>query len=247
MADLIPCPSCKKKISVEAQACPKCGQPVTDEARAAGRKKMAEEKRAGRFGCIFFIVATLAIAGWLGKTDTADKAAPTPAPISQPAPAAQVDRQNKEAPQKHTDVSKPSFNLTPNQFIKNFNAATKGIDTKLRAKTAKSSPDVVQLAISNFYAVLLSLDKNGKINGVIGCGAGDGTAHAAADIMMGMAFSIAGVRPNWSPANRGEVIKAFMDKNGKKLKESSVTKDGVKFSLTLSEGAGIIFTIEQEK
>ena len=99
MADLIPCPSCKKKISVEAQACPKCGQPITDEARAAGRKKMKEEKCAGRVGCVFFIVAAIALAAWLGKTDKADKAAPTPAPVSQAAPAPQP------APQEPSGVA----------------------------------------------------------------------------------------------------------------------------------------------
>lgn len=75
MADLIPCPSCKKKISVEAQACPKCGQPITDEARAVGRKKMAEEKRAGRVGCVFFIGLVLALAWWLNGSTPFDKEA----------------------------------------------------------------------------------------------------------------------------------------------------------------------------
>lgn len=67
MADLIPCPSCKKKISVEAQACPKCGQPITDEVRAAGRKKMADNKLATRAGCLFFLLGGIAVAVWLGS------------------------------------------------------------------------------------------------------------------------------------------------------------------------------------
>ena len=75
MADLIPCPSCKKKISAEAQACPKCGQPITDGARAAGRKKMAEEKRAGRVGCLIFIGLVLALAWWMNGSTSFDQQA----------------------------------------------------------------------------------------------------------------------------------------------------------------------------
>lgn len=241
MADLIPCPSCKKKISVEAQACPKCGQPITDEARAAGRKKMKEEKRAGRVGCIFFILAALAIAGWLGKTDKTDKAAPTPAPVSQAAPAPQP------APQETAPKAALSFGITPQQFVDNYNAAAKSADTKQRAKITKKSAESVQLAMSKFYGALLTLDKNGKVTSVMGIGAGDGTMHSGTEIMLGFMFSIAGVRPDWPTSNRGEVIKALMDKDGKIPKHSSTTKDGVKFSISMTESVGIIFTAEPEK
>ena len=241
MADLIPCPSCKKKISVEAQACPKCGQPITDEVRTAGRKKMAEEKRAGRVGCIFFIIGAIAIAVWLGKTDKAAKAPPTPAPVSHPAPTPQP------APQEAAPKAEFSFGITPQQFADNYNTAAKSVDTKQRAKITKKSAESVQLAISKFYGALLSLDKNGKVTSIMGIGAGDGTMHSGTDIMMGILFSIAGVRPNWPPSNRGEVIKALMDKDGKIPKHSSTTKDGVKFSISMTESVGIIFTAEPEK
>ena len=234
MADLIPCPSCKKKISVEAQACPKCGQPITEEARAAGRKKMAEEKRAGRVGCIFFILAALAIAGWLGKTDKADKAAP--APVTQPAPTPQP------APQEAAPKAALSFGITPQQFVNNYNAAAKSVDTKQRAKITKKSAESVQLAMSKFYGALLTLDKNGKVTSVMGIGAGDGTMHSGTDIMLGFMFSIAGLRPEWPPTSRGEIIKALMGKDGKMPTNSSVTKDGIKFSIAVAEGTGIFFT-----
>ena len=236
MADLIPCPSCKKKISVEAQACPKCGQPITDEGREAGRKKMKEEKRAGRVGCIFFIIGAIALAVWLGKTDTADKAQPTPAPVSQPAPTPQP------ATQEAAPKAALSFGITPQQFVDNYNAAAKSADTKQRAKITKKSAESVQLAMSKFYGALLTLDKNGKVTSVMGIGAGDGTVNSGADIMMGFMFSIAGLRPDWPPTSRGEIIKALMDKDGKIPKNASVTKDGIKFSIAVAEGAGIFFT-----
>ena len=156
MADLIPCPSCKKKISVEAQACPKCGQPITDEVRTAGRKKMAEEKRAGRVGCIFFIIGAIAIAVWLGKTDKAAKAPPTPAPVSHPAPTPQP------APQEAAPKAELSFGITPQQFADNYNTAAKSVDTKQRAKITKKSAESVQLAISNFTAHCFLWTKTAK-------------------------------------------------------------------------------------
>lgn len=38
-----------------------------------------------------------------------------------------------------------------------------------------------------------------------------------------------------------------MDKDGKIPKHSSTTKDGVKFSISMTESVGIIFTAEPEK
>lgn len=239
MADLIPCPSCKKKISVEAQACPKCGQPITDAGREAGRKKMAEEKRNGRVGCIFFIIGAIAIAAWLGKADKTDKAPPTPAPISQPAP--------QPALQEVAPKAELSFGITPQQFVDNYNAAAKGVDTKQRAKITDTSATSAQLAMSKFYGALLTLDDKGKITCLMGIGAGDGSATSGADIMLGFMLSIAGLKPDWPPAYRGEVVKALMGKDNKALKNSSTSKDGINFTLTVTDGVGVFFTVVPKK
>lgn len=148
---------------------------------------MKEEKRAGRVGCIFFILAP-AIAGWLGKTDKADKPAPTSAPVSQAAPAPQP------ATQEAAPKAALSFGITPQQFVDNYNAAAKSADTKQRAKITKKSAESVQLAMSKFYGALLTLDKNGKVTSLMGIGAGDGTMHSGTEIMLGFMFSIAAVR-----------------------------------------------------
>lgn len=244
MAELIPCPSCKKKISVEAQACPKCGQPITEEARTAGRKKLAEEKRAGGIGCIFFIIAAIAIAAWLGKTDSADKAATSPAAASQPAPTAQPDTQQPEAQARQAE---PTFGITPKQFVNNFNKVAKEIDVEQRAKITKTSDASAQLTMSKFYAALLTLDSSGKVTSLMGIASGDGSATSGMEIMTGFLLSIAGVKPNWPPAYRGEVLKALMGKDKQIPKHAVMTKEGIKFSITLSEGVGIIFTAEPKK
>lgn len=231
MADLIPCPSCKKKISVEAQACPKCGQPITDEGREAGRKKMKEEKRAGRIGCIFFILAALAIAGWLGKTDKVDKAAPTSAPVSQAAPAPQQNPQ-ADAPKEQAESQKPVFNLTPEQFVKNFNAAAKEAGAKMRVKPTKSSADSMELAISKQAAVGLKLH-NGKVRlaGFVG-------VPNDLEFIQGIAFTIAGIRPGWSEEKRGTVLQKLVDDPAK---DAQTTIDGIQFRMSAIEGGTVIF------
>ena len=232
MAELIPCPSCKKKISVEAQACPKCGQPITEEARTAGRKKLAEEKRAGRIGCVLFIVATIALAAWLGKTDSADKAATTPAAVTQPAPVTQPDPQAKDAPKNQAAAAKPVFNLTPEQFVKNFNAAAKEAGAKMRVKPTKSSADSVELVISKQAAVGLKL-LNGKVRHAGFVGVLNG-----AEFIQGIAFTIAGIRPGWSEEKRGTVLQGLLDAPEK---EPQITLDGIRFRMGAIEGGAVVF------
>lgn len=244
MADLIPCPSCKKKISVEAQACPKCGQPITDEARAAGRKKMKEEKRAGRVGCVFFIVAAIALAAWLGKTDKADKGTPTPAAVSQAAPTPQQNPP-ADAPKEQAETPKPVFNLTPEQFVKNFNAAAKGIDTKLRAKITKTSSGSVQLAMSKQCGAVLTM-RDGKIADVVYIGVPDGTMDSGSEIVLGIAFTIAGVRPDWNPEKRGIVLKRLMGDTRKMPEDAKTDLDGIHFELSFAKGTGLFFSVSPQ-
>ena len=44
-SQLFECPTCKKKISLNATQCPKCGEQITDEIREAAIKKDAEDKK----------------------------------------------------------------------------------------------------------------------------------------------------------------------------------------------------------
>lgn len=241
MADLIPCPSCKKKISVEAQACPKCGQPITDEARAAGLKKMKEEKRAGRVGCIFFIIGAIAIAVWLGKVDKTDKTPPTPAPVSQPAPAAQP------SPKATPPLANPTFGISAKQFVSNFNKVLTKIGSEELARIRNTSATSAQVEISKCYGVFLTLDKSGNITSLMAIGAGEASDATSAEIVLGIKLSIAGLKPDWPPSYRGEILNTLIGKAKKNQPPSSTVKDGVKFSLALSEGVGIIFTAEPEK
>lgn len=247
MADLIPCPSCKKKISVEAQACPKCGQPITDEARAAGRKKMAEDKRNGRIGCVVFLVLAVALGSWLANGDKSEEtksAASSPPATTQDSPATPVAPPTQEQPSVAAKPQAPEavFDLTPKQFVANYNNALKGIDTKQRAKITKTSGDSVQLEMSKYCGALLSTAQGGKISSVMFIGAGDGSALSGADIMLGIAFTIAGVRPEWPAARRGKIINRFMGKNGEIPNQASTTMDGVKFDFSFTQGVGIFFT-----
>lgn len=68
---MILCPACKKKVSIEAQACPHCGQPITDETRAEGVKR----SKRRRWGCLTVILIFAGIV-WFGES--ARKASPLP-------------------------------------------------------------------------------------------------------------------------------------------------------------------------
>ena len=59
MATMIPCPACKKNISVEATACPNCGQPITDEIKDAAIKKQLQDKKNTRIGCLVVIAIVI--------------------------------------------------------------------------------------------------------------------------------------------------------------------------------------------
>ena len=66
MAKLIECPTCKKRVSVEAESCPKCGQPFTQQIRDEAIKK---EKSDGVKGCLLLTVIFIGVGIWFfGKT-----------------------------------------------------------------------------------------------------------------------------------------------------------------------------------
>lgn len=73
MSQMIPCPTCKKKIAADAESCPKCGQPITPEIRDAAIKKANEEKKMGRVGCGVFILLSCFLAYYFGSSETAIK------------------------------------------------------------------------------------------------------------------------------------------------------------------------------
>lgn len=54
---MILCPACKKKVSIEAQACPHCGQPIDD----THREKERQKTKAGKMGCLVLLALIFAI------------------------------------------------------------------------------------------------------------------------------------------------------------------------------------------
>ena len=73
----MPCPACKKQVSLQAEACPKCGHPITDEDRAAGKKF----NKKLNVGCLTIFVALLLL--YLFSGGNKDKVAEAPAPVAQ--------------------------------------------------------------------------------------------------------------------------------------------------------------------
>jgi RNA polymerase subunit RPABC4/transcription elongation factor Spt4 len=57
---LIPCPSCSKSISSEAEACPDCGHPIKGKTvvvhnHVSAASSASAASSGGKFGCLSFI------------------------------------------------------------------------------------------------------------------------------------------------------------------------------------------------
>ncbi len=51
---MLPCPTCKKKVSEEAVTCPKCGQPLEQNQKFQAMRKA--QKRGGVFGLVLLLI-----------------------------------------------------------------------------------------------------------------------------------------------------------------------------------------------
>ena len=100
----------------------------------------------------------------------------------------------------------------------------------------------------NNGAVVTTNDK-GKITTIIYIGTGDGTVQSGTDIILGMAFAIAGVKPEWPTEKRGEVMRklGLLSGDDGLPKSSEAVVGGVKFSFSYSQTTGVFFMIMPEK
>lgn len=245
MATMIPCPACKKKISEEATACPKCGQPITEEARAEALKKVVQEKKAGRIGC-GVILLVLVILGAIGSQQ--DKKAP-------PRPAAQTTAQAptvsapapQEEPAPKVEKPAPVFNITVKQFVDNYNKAAKAADSSQRARALPSKGQSTQVEITKNNGVVISTSDSGKIVHFMYIGTGDGTTQSGAQIILGMAFAIGAIKPDWPTSKRRDVMRALGLLDGSMPEKSSAVVGGVKFDFMFSQGTGVFFSAAPAK
>jgi len=269
MAKLIECPACKNKVSIEATACPKCGQPITDAIRDESIKKEKGGKQAVK-GCLWIVLAlflfsaavNLITGGGEDKSEKAAQSAPvaaTPAPTpaqpapepekAKPQPVEQKGQEPKQQPAENVKKVEPAFDLTVKKFASNYDKAAKATDSRQRVKIDKKDGNTVQLSMTKNNGAVVTTNDKGKITTIIYIGTGDGTVQSGTDIILGMAFAIAGVKPEWPTEKRGEVMRklGLLSGDGGLPKSSEAVVGGVKFSFSYSQTTGVFFMIMPEK
>lgn len=87
---LLPCPSCKKRISSSAHSCPHCGEPLSDKWENQARKSH-ERKQAG-WGFLVLLILGFVAFGIYRSPDKASVSAGTQAKVVlPPIPTAKID------------------------------------------------------------------------------------------------------------------------------------------------------------
>ena len=136
--------------------------------------------------------------------------------------------------------AEPFFKMTPQKFVENFNKAAKAAKVDQRAALGPANEKSVQVKASKNNGALLTINDAGNITSVMHIGTGDGTPESGANIMLGMTFAIAGVKPQWNAKQCYEVLKKLGFGSSNTLPEkSSATVDGVLFEFRASQEAGI--------
>lgn len=254
MAKLIQCPSCKKKISIEAPACPSCGQPITDAIRdeAIKKEKGGKQVLKGCLAVIFALFVFSAVTNLItgGKKESSEKTTPEAASIAVPAPAPveSVPPQEKSKPQpveQKTQKTEPFFNMTVKTFVANYNKAAKEAGSGQRMKVTKQNGKVAQLAATEHNGAVVSTNEQGKITSILYIGTSDGTVQTATDMLIGMAFSIGGIKPEWPAERRFDVLEKLnlINDSGIIPESSKATINGVAFSSEFSQQTGLWLTI----
>lgn len=149
-----------------------------------------------------------------------------------------VAEQPKGSPK--AEGAEPYFQVTTKQFVDKYNKAAKAAKVDQKASLATANEKSTQVKVGKHNGALLTTNAAGKITSVIYIGTGDGTPESGANILLGLGFAIAGVKPNWSPKQRLDVLKKLGFGTSDSLPEkSSVTMEGVLFEFRFSQETGV--------
>ena len=245
MSKLIVCPSCKKQISVEATACPQCGQPITDEIREASLK---QQKKMGK-GCLWVIAVVLALSvlGSLLPSKNKEKADPQAPVATAPATNEKSTPAPASAPVSEETKAIPYFNMTADDFVANYNKAAAQATSSQRAKIAKQEKDSLLVSVTQSNGAAITTNPQGKVMAVVYIGKPDGTERSAADVIIGMAFAIGGVKPEWPNSRRNDVMVALGIDDGNVPQKAEAILDGVRFHFYFDNETGLLLTMTPVK
>lgn len=229
MPKTIPCPACKKKISLEAAACPKCGHPLTDEDRATALKNA----RRGPIGCLAFIAIVILIAMFSGGEDDKSPQQPT--------------TQSTSSSTLKTESIK-TFDYGLNTFVSRFNrfAAEVGAHGLTGSFTKESGKvkDTAKLMYSDAVGMVLTFDKqHGKI-AEITMVSGKASPSQAVDPIICMGGIIAITCPSLDSKGRGQILRdlgIITDAGAHLPEKGSAIRGNVKFWVMTSKELGFWF------
>jgi len=230
MAAKMPCPTCKKQISMEAEACPKCGQPITEEDRVTAQKNTKRAKK----GCLWFlgIFFALAIFGSIFGDDDTKKAetTATPAPVATAASTI-----------KTFDYDFQTFLWRFNDFTAEANA--RELTGPFNKETGEVK-DTMQIIYSEAAILLLTFDKKRERVAEITMISAGAKENTALDPVICMGGVIAAACPLLDADGRGQVLRdmGIITDSGAHLPEKASTIRGdVKFWAMTSPELGFWF------
>lgn len=144
---------------------------------------------------------------------------------------------------------KPCFNLTVKEFASNYDATAKSCDSEQRANIEEQKEGLAMLVMSTSNGALVSTNTEGKISSILYIGTGDGTVKSGANIITGIIFTIAAIKPEWEPSKRGDVMRklGLLENDGNLPKSSQTVMDGVQFTFSFSQEIGVMLGIDPLK
>lgn len=235
MATLIPCPTCKKKISVTAESCPQCGHVLTDEEC----DKAIKDAKNGRIGCLVLFVVLIGVGFFMeiGKED--DK----------PAPIAQLQQTEQSGAPKATPaaVKNPELPWTKEMIVVNYNGAAAVLKLpRVDVQSGKHTQDVAQAwnyTLSPYTSMVIigNLGSN-RATSVMFIGAGDGTKESGPVIILSAVCMVTALTPDATGDQRGSLFKklGLIDGSVTDGKDRKVTFGSVKFSASFNTTTGLM-------
>lgn len=144
---------------------------------------------------------------------------------------------------------KSCFNLTVKEFASNYNATAKSYDSEQRANIEEQKEGLAMLVMSTSNGALVSTNAEGKISSILYIGTGDGTVKSGSNIITGIIFTIAAIKPEWEPSKRGDVMRrlGLLGNDGNLPKSSQTVMDGVQFTFSFSQEIGVMLGIDPLK
>ncbi|EKD40759.1 MAG: hypothetical protein ACD_74C00191G0002 [uncultured bacterium] len=162
---------------------------------------------------------------------------------------------SQKIPEVYDKVAASELPVTYSEFEENFNSFGKSSTPAMQLYTAKLSPKnkgdkfaTRQAMITENIILTTTEADSGRMGSVIMLGRGDGEFESGMDILMAMGAVMSGVDKAITSKQRGEILKrlGLVGGSGPKIdKPASTVMNGIKYSVILTSGVGLLFSAEK--